>query len=151
MSDVPDIEFRDLFVEWVSDVDVDFAMSRAEQVWDADMARRLLADYNANLFEVRPRMITHTVSVAVTHSPILPVPFAEPGTVMSLTRAQAEWTRAGTDPWRLHVVTVNGATNTGDGIIVEYFPSNPSKKPPTALSDWIASTHPARQKRDLRS
>lgn len=99
----------------------------------------------------RPRMATHVVSVVVVDSPVLPVPFAEPGTRMTLTRARAEWYRSGTDPWRLDVVTVDGATNTGDGITVDYFPSNPLKKPPRELSKWIATTHPGHVNEEQRA
>lgn len=99
----------------------------------------------------RPRMVEHIVSVVVLDSPVLPVPFAEPGTRMSLTRAQAEWRKFGTDPWRLSVVTVHGATNTGDGITVDYFPDNPSKQPPRELSEWITSTHPGHVNEEQRA
>lgn len=98
-----------------------------------------------------PRMAEHTVSAAVADSVILPVPFAQEGTRMAITRARAEWRRAGTDPWRLAVVTVHGATNTGDGITVEYYPENPSKRPPRELAEWIGSTHPGHAREEQES
>jgi hypothetical protein len=87
---------------------------------------------------------THVVSVSIQDSPILPVPFAQEGTVMSLTRAEVDWRRLGPEPWRLYVVTVWGAANNGSGVRVDYFPDNPIKQPPPELSEWIASTHPGR-------
>lgn len=88
------------------------------------------------------RSTVHTVSVAIKDSPVLPVPFAQEDTRMSLTRAEVEWRRLGPEPWCLAVVTVWGAANNGSGVRVEYFPDNPAKQPPPELSDWIASTHP---------
>jgi len=94
--------------------------------------------------KILPRMIEYTVSVAIKESPLLPVPYANPGTRMSLTRGRVTWLRAGNDPWRLSIVTVYGAASTGDGITVDYFPDNPMKQPPRELSEWIASTDPRR-------
>lgn len=92
--------------------------------------------------KTRPRMAEHVVSAVVLDSPILPVPFAQEGTTMSLTRVRAEWRKFGTDPWRLSIVTVWGGANNGSGVSVDYYPANPGKQPPVELSEWIASTHP---------
>jgi len=90
----------------------------------------------------RPRNTVHIVTAAVLDSAVLPVPYAEPGTVMSLTRVMAEWNRYPPEPWRLRLVTVYGAANNGSPVTVDYFPDNPMKQPPRELSEWIASTHP---------
>lgn len=90
----------------------------------------------------RPRGAEHLVSAVVLDSPLLPVPFAEAGTLMSVTRVRAEWRRLGTDPWRLMLLTVWGAANNGSHVMVDYFPDNPDKQPPTEFSEWITSTHP---------
>lgn len=89
-----------------------------------------------------PRNATHTVRCAVTDTDPVPVPYAEPGTTMIVTRIDVVWFRMGTDPWRLDVVTEGGAASNGAHVEVDYYPNNPSKKPPARLSAWVASTHP---------
>lgn len=91
-----------------------------------------------------PRNAIHTVSVVVRDSPLFPIPFAEPGSLMCLTRATAEWHQFAGEAWRLHVVTVYGAANNGSTVTVDYFPDNPSKKLPVEFDEWVKSTHPER-------
>lgn len=92
------------------------------------------------------RKATHTVAVTVTNADLVPVPFAEPGTRMIVTRVRAEWVQYGTDPWKLDVVTEHGVSTTGDPVTADWWPANPSKRPPARLSEWLATTHPARER-----
>lgn len=95
--------------------------------------------------KISPRNAKYDVSAVVHDSPLFPVPYAESGTVMSLTRVTAEWSQTAGRAWHLNVVTVRGAANNGSAVTVDYYPDNPTKQPPKELSEWIASTRPGRE------
>lgn len=89
-----------------------------------------------------PGAAEHEVSVFIEGVDAEPLPFAQEGTTFAPQRARAQWRTDDAGLWRLRHVTLRGEASNGTWVTVDYFPDNPTKRPPEWLEDWITDNAP---------